>query len=153
MKLLGFISVILVLVGCNALPDMDKNVEQIFGYWHHEKTEYSNATIVQTPTTVYFFKPVVVYVSNNLTNYSGEILDIQGFSTNSITNVWAFDAKNNKLYLMVGITNFIYSINLVAVDSTNINYIWLFEGVYRISNVTVGFFVSNNVRRYIFRKL
>lgn len=151
---LGIVSVI-TLLGCNTTPQIMEKVDHLFGQWLHERVEYSNSVFYPPPgnQTFYVFKEEFLYFTNNLSNYSGEVWFIEQGFTNAFTVVWSVDLKNNKLYLDIDVTNFAYTVNMVAVDSTNVNYLWLMDGVYRVSNRVYYFFVSNNVRRYLLRKL
>lgn len=143
---------ILVILGCNNLPPVTEDVEHLFGNWIHEKIEYSNSTVNVSPTTIYSFQNNFLFISNNLSNYSGSIMTISGTSTNTLNTRWSVDFKDNNLYLTVSNTNFIYTINLVAIDSTNVNYIWLMNGRYTVANQTVMFFISNRILKYILKK-
>lgn len=143
---------LLMILGCNNLPQITEDIEHLFGNWIHEKIEYSNSTVNVSPMTIYSFQNNLLFVSNNLSNYSGSIITISGTSTNTLNTIWSVDFKDNDLYLTVGNTNFIYTINLVAVDSTNVNYIWLMNGRYTVSTQTVMFFISNKIVKYILKK-
>ncbi|MEN2997474.1 MAG: hypothetical protein ABDH28_00320, partial [Brevinematia bacterium] len=126
----------LLVFGCGGRVELMEDVGHIFGRWLHERVEYSNSGVYLPPdnTSIYLFKDEFLYFTNSLSNYQGEIHYITSGMTNIVATVWALDLKNNKLYVKVGITNFTYTINMVAVDSTNVNYLWLMEGVYEVSN-------------------
>lgn len=146
---------VIFLVSCSGGPIIDKEIDHIFGEWIHERIEYSNTTVYVSSSgneTIYNFISEFHSFTNNLSNYIGEIYYISSGTTNVVSNTWAFDVKNDKLYINTSNTNFVYTINLVAVDSSNVNYLWLMDGVYSISNQSYYFFVSNNIKMYILKK-
>ncbi|MGB9878747.1 MAG: hypothetical protein ACPLGZ_02070, partial [Candidatus Pelagibacter ubique] len=90
---------------------------------------------------------------NSSSNYIGSIQEIYPTNTNTVSNLWNLNLDNNSLNIEIGSTNYSYTINFVSVDSTDINYIWLMEGTYSISNTNYYFFISNNIEIYILKKL
>lgn len=148
-----FIVFILILYSCSERP-ITKDFEKIYGFWQLERIKYSNSTTYPSnPLLVYVFTANLVVVTNNTSNYLGVIQEIYSNATNFISNTWNLDLVNNLLSVNIDITNFSYVINFVAVDSTDVNYIWLMEGKYSISNTNYYFFISNNVEMYILKKI
>ncbi len=148
LTMIVFFSSILIN-GCLTQPTLTKDLENVFGTWIHEKTVYSNYTS-DVNSTIYVFENVFLEFTNNISNYSGKLIH---FSTNTQTIVWKLDLAKDKLYIEIDITNFEYTLNLVAVDSTNVNYLWFMNGIYTLSNTNYYFFISNNIRKYVLKKL
>lgn len=156
MVLRGFLTFIGFMIlslffGCVNTQNLVKDESKIFGLWLFDKIVYSNYTldVAYVSNTVFVFENRIANVSNNITNYYGSI----EVYSQVITNLWNVDLRANKISLIVSNTNFIYTIALVAVDSEDVNYIWLMDGFFVYSGVTNNFFVSNGIKMYTLKKL
>ncbi|MGC8870876.1 MAG: hypothetical protein ACP5PT_07295 [Brevinematia bacterium] len=139
----------IILNSCYNTP-ITKDFQKIYGYWYLERIKYSNITIYpDNPMVIYIFTSNI----NSSSNYIGSIQEIYPTNTNTVSNLWNLNLDNNSLNIEIGSTNYSYTINFVSVDSTDINYIWLMEGTYSISNTNYYFFISNNIEIYILKKL
>ncbi|MFN4245318.1 MAG: hypothetical protein ACK4F9_04125 [Brevinematia bacterium] len=138
-----------MLYKCSPQPLLEKDLKHVFGSWIHEKIIYSNYTLDSDPI-IYVFKDVFLGVTDNISNYGGEVIS---YITNTQAIVWGVDLSKDKFFIRIDITNFEYTVNLVSVDSTDVNYLWFMDGIYKISNTNYYFFVSNNIKTYVLRKL
>lgn len=153
---LVFIFLSLLLASCHENL-IQKNIDEVFGYWVVSQIVYSNAVSSYDGAPnyeIYQFTSEYVSNINNISNYLGYIYEIVSFVTTDkiVSNSWGVDLNNNKMYIYTDSTNYTYTFFLVANNSSNVNEIWLSDGVFSLSNTNYQFFASNGIIRYVLKR-